>query len=374
MHDLREHIRDFIDAGAAPVAAFEVIETQRQSKETAAHLSRATRSRRFSVYSAVMVVAVAVLLVAGLVHRRPITAASGHARSAATILRSVADEAAAQSPLVPGPGQFLYVSTLEGGIDGSGAPGPVLRLEQYYVEELDQVWSTPTGPGADTWEVVGQPKFVTADDRAAWVADGSQPLGSGYSSGGTATYYDVTDLPSDPAQIEAYFARQPYLTVNLTYGRDAAWQFNAALEFLQNGASPMQRSALLRFIASISGVEEIGSATTLGTDETGTLLSIPSDKAGEAIQGILDLKAAQLLEVRDVVTDPTLLGPAPSPSQVQAGQRPAAPSVGEVLRYSDALFEGIANSSQDPPSNAPPLPPVWPYGTAKEPEPGSVYP
>jgi hypothetical protein len=126
-------------------------------------------------------------------------------------------------------------------------------------------------------------------------------------------------------------------------------------------------------MATIPGVTDKGSATTLGTDETGTVLSISSDIPGMAVQAIFDVTTSQLLEVRTVVTNPSKLF-VPTSSQVIAGQEVAPLQAGQVQDYSDFIFDGIADSSKAVPTGAPAFPPAWPYGTSEEPAPGSVYP
>jgi hypothetical protein len=292
--------------------------------------------------------------------------------SAGAVLKQAADVAASERALVPGPGQFLFVRTLEGSIDGTGST-PDARVERFYVQEVHQVWSAPGVPGASTWEVVGQPRFVSGADRTAWEADGSRPLESGYGGGGTAVYYDVADLPTKASRMAAYFAKQPYLTFVPFYGRDAVWDFETAADFLQSGASSTQRAALLRFMATIPGVRDRGRAATLGTDRSGTLLSIPSDHAGIAVQAILDVATSQLLELRTTVTAAADLV-APTASEVQAGHESAALASGQVLGYSDFIFAGIADAARSVPHGAPAPLPAWPYGTGRDPAPGSVYP
>jgi len=131
------------------------------------------------------------------------------------------------------------------------------------------------------------------------------------------------------------------------------WLFSSALAFLQHGASSTQRAVLLRFIATIPGVEDKGSTTSLGTGEPGTLLSLRSgrgDQASTAVQAVLDVATSELREVRTV----DLRG-------------------GRVESYSDFLVAGLTGRTGVAPSGAPPLPSAWPHGTAREPAPGSVY-
>jgi hypothetical protein len=372
MHDLREQIRDLVDSGADPVSAQEVWASQRSPRTGRLRRPAPFRFRRTIKY-AVTAAAILALVVVGLILVPSDTRLNTPAASAAAVLKKAAKEAAAEPALVPGPGQFLYVRMLDGSIEGIGSP-PDSRVERFYAQELIQVWSAPGAQGVNTSEVVGVPRFVSGADRAAWQADGAKPLESGFSGGGETTYFDVADLPTDPSEMAAYFAKQSYLPVDAAHGRDAVWEFGTALDFLENGASSTQRAALLRFMATIPGVADQGSATTLGTDETGTLLSIAADSpAGTALQAIFDVSTSQLLEVRTVVTD-SAERLTPTSSQVITGQEMAPLQPGQVEGYSDFLFDGIASSTHAVPAGAPALPAVWPYGSGREPAPGSVYP
>ena len=372
MLELREEIRQFIDSGADAVTVDEIVAAHPSAGPGPGHGDDARRHRHGHRRVAAAGVLVAAAVAVGLVVA-PWNAQLGTPpASAGALLKEAAKAAVSEPALVPGPGQFLFVRTLEGSIDGTGST-PDARVERFYVQEVHQVWSVPGGPGASTWEIVGVPRFVSGADREAWEADGSQPLESGFGAGGTATYYDVADLPTKASRMAAYFANQSYLTIDRSYGRDAVWEFVTAADFLQSGASSTQRAALLRFMATIPGVRDRGSARTVGTDSTGTLLSIPADYAGMAVQAILDVATSQLLELRTTVTAGAGLSGSAA-GAVQAGHVSAPLTSGQVEEYSDFIFDGIADSSQSVPHGAPPLPPAWPYGTGKQPAPGSVYP
>ena len=350
MPELHEQLRDFIESGARPVTADEILARRVPAGRSSDHMSPPAVGR-FAMYAAGAVAAATVALIVGLAVApagpRPVS----RGLSAPTVLAKAAAAAAAEPVVAAGPGQFLYVRTLTGSVDFTGS-SPGKPLEQFYVQQLNQVWSTATVAATVSSEVVGGPRFVSGRDRAAWRADGSKPLKSGAGGGAAPASYDVADLPTDPSQLSAYFARQPNLTSRPPTGSDAVWRFTSALDFLQSGASSAQRAALLRYIDTIPGVQDRGSATTLGTNETGTLLSIASAQKKEAVQAILDVATSQLLEVRTV----------------------DAAQGGRIGDYSDFIFAGVADGARVAPSGAPPLPVAWPHGTGKEPAPGSVYP
>jgi hypothetical protein len=351
MPELREQLRDFIESGARPVTADEIVGRRVPARRRSSGHMSPPAVGWFAMYAAVAVAASTVALIVGLA----VAPAGPHlvtrALSLPTVLAKAATAAAAEPAVAAGPGQFLYVRTLTGSVDFTGS-SPGKPLEQFYVQQLNQVWSTATATAAVSSEVVGVPRFVSGRDRAAWRADGSKPLRSGAGGGAAPASYDVADLPTEPSRLNAYFARQPNLTPRPPSGRDAVWRFTSALNFLQSGASSAQRAALLRYIDTIPGVLDRGSATAMGTHETGTLLSMASDQKKDAVQAILDVATSQLLEVRTV----------------------DAVHGGRIGDYADVLFAGVADAARVAPSGAPPLPVAWPHGMGKEPAPGSVYP
>ena len=295
--------------------------------------------------------------------------------SASIVLRRAALAADAQQPLVPGPGQFLYVRLLVGsraGYDFFLATGPPRQLSRYYVQSMNQLWTAPSGPNRQTMTVVGQPQFITQADRSLWREAGSPPIESGYGSGTAPPYYDVTDLPTDPSKMAAYFTSQSDLPSAPADGRDGLWDFSTAASFLENGASATQRAALLEYMATIPGVSNDGTGTTLGTKETGTILSIPSRRPGSTYQAIIDPSTSRLLETRLVVSDPSALV-APTRAEVASGRAIAPLGAGQAESYVDFLYAGIADSSSAAPATAPAAPPAWPFGTGRLPVPGSAY-
>jgi hypothetical protein len=368
MLELGEQLRDFIDSGVTPIAPEEVMAVEYRFGGATFGGPPQRPILRTGVYAALVAVVAAALVVICLVLPNSKVGPGVTPASAATVLNSAAAQAQAQKPLVPGPSQYLYVRTLVSGINGGTLGNTSSTMVWYDVQEVWQTWSSPLAAGVTHSEVVGQPEFITGADRASWVAAGSPPLLSGYSGGGSPPYYDVLRLPTHPSEIEAYFAEQPGLPSSPTVGHDAAWQFTTAAAFLQNGASSAQRAALLRYMSTIPGVRLIGTATSIGTDRKGSVLSIPSDTPGLSVQAILDTQSSELVEVRYVVTNPTLYAAATS------GLRSEALNAGQVRNYSDFIYVGIANSSGSVPVGAPVLPIAWPFGTTREPLPGSLYP
>ena len=371
MLDLSEDIRNFIDAGAPPVSVNEIWKRQPASQLSPTRTGpRRRRVRRAGVLAGLVAVAAAVLLVMGL-NVTSTGVRTGETKvSAATVLLRAANVAASQPALVPGPGQFLYVRTLDGSKSRIVRPGA--QFPRYYIQYVVQTWSTPNAPGASTVTAAGTPEFITAADRALWEADGSPTIEAPGGGGGPVVYYDVADLPTDPSRIAAYFASQPDLP-NVVYGRTPEWEFTTAVSYLQNGASSDQRAALLRFMATIPGVENLGSVATFGTHRTGTLLSLPSDTPGISSQAIIDANTSEVLEERGLVTNEAELVK-PTPAKVAAGLADAPLQEGQVVGYVDFLFDGLSETNDTAPADAPAIPPSWPPGTSVPPAAGSAYP
>lgn len=131
------------------------------------------------------------------------------------VLREAAAVAAAQEPVAPRPGQFLYTRS-EDAYLRSVAYSPYCRThacDREHPWQATDEWSVLVPSERETWlsfgsrqgrvrQVSGKPRFVSADQRAGWVAAGSPPLprageveDSALSGGGLI---DASELPTDP--------------------------------------------------------------------------------------------------------------------------------------------------------------------------------
>ncbi|HSN03023.1 MAG TPA: hypothetical protein VLS91_06025 [Acidimicrobiales bacterium] len=363
MTELNESIRDFIDTGVAPVSAEEILATRpvAQTRTTVDWARPRLRHRRVLVLSAIAALVIALASV-GLVTVPGTKNVNIAPASAATFLESVAVTAASEKPVVPGPGQYLYVATIASMTNGASQhPSP--KMFWYDSNELHQVWTSPQAPDHQTSVVVGRPEFLSAADRAIWVTDGSPLLGSGNSSGPAPPYYDIAGLPTRAAEMVAYFRSQHYLPSESSYGTLPSWEFDMALGFLQSGASSAQRAALLKFVATIPGVRLLGHATSIVTRKRGSVIALPLRAYGKAEEAIFDSSTSKLIEVRYILTVlPSKPSPLPGPT----------PFEGEIQSYSDFVFAGItrANSKYSLPEDTPKFPQVWPFGSVREPLPG----
>ncbi len=130
----------------------------------------------------------------------------------------------------------------------------------------------------------------------------------------------------------------------------------------------------MRFMATIPGVRNEGRALTFGSHVEGDMLAIQTRNSRYDFQVIFDPKTSSLLEIRDVVRKPSKFRSVPSAAMIAQGRQSAPLSAGQVADYEDLTYVGIADSTKSPPEGAPPLPPAWPYGSSREPLPGSAYP
>ncbi|HUZ39957.1 MAG TPA: hypothetical protein VMU68_00995 [Acidimicrobiales bacterium] len=365
MAELDERICSFIDLNTLPVSVEEVLALSNGRADGVAPRRRPRRSKMLAMCGASVVVlalvSVGLIVIPGPKNVNTPTA------SAATFLESVAKRASNEKALVPGPGQYLYIATISSMGNGAAMP-PSFKPFWYDSEELTQTWTSPMALSHESIRIVGRPAFVSSADRAAWVLDGSKPLGSGNSSGPPPPYYDVTSLPTSASAMVAYFKSQTDLPTQSTYGNASSWEFSTVLDFLQNGASSAQRAALLRFAATIPGIRLLGHAKSIVTNETGSVIGFPiGGVTGRVEEAIFDPSNSTLIETRLVLNAlPTKASP--------LSRYGPTPFVGEVESYTDFIFAGVTrkNSGYSLPAQTPTFPKAWPFTSTREPLPGSL--
>jgi hypothetical protein len=364
MTELNERIRDFIDFNASPVDVAEVLALGLDHVGPP-HRARRRQSRILAMCGAASVVIA--LVSVGLINVPGPKSGNASKASAATFLESVAKRASDEKALVPGPGQYLYVATISSQTNGESLP-PASKAFWYNSEELAQTWTSPLSQSHESFQIVGRPIFTSAASRAAWVLDGSPPLGSGSSSGPPPPYYDVTSLPTKASAMVAFFKSQADLPKESTYQNVALWEFSVALNYLQSGASSNQRAALLRFVATIPGIRLTGHATSVLTHKTGSVISFPiGGGTGRTVEAIFDPTSSTLIETRIVLTS------LPTKQSVKIPFSPT-PFVGEIETYTDFVFAGItkANTEYSLPLGTPVFPKAWPFSSKRWPLPGSL--
>lgn len=134
----------------------------------------------------------------------------------AQVLRDAARVAATQEPVAPGPGQYLFTRSKDAYLRAVGYDPDDPDCQRPPCEATE-TWSVLVPSVRESWisfdgsrrgrvrAVSGKPKFVSAGQRAGWVAAGSPPLpragqveDGGLSSGGML---DASVLPTDPVEL-----------------------------------------------------------------------------------------------------------------------------------------------------------------------------
>jgi hypothetical protein len=237
-----------------------------------------------------------------------IVAPARHDGTAAAVLGRAALTAARQPAApFPGPGQYVYVETIEGQRDGAGICVQTVR-----------VWSAPDGSGRE----------VASAPTGAFCHGGipSQTFRKGQRIGVTM-YPGAADLPTDPARLEQFIVR------HFEGGpEDVAATFDFAGTFLQAGAPPHVRAALYRLIQSLPGIEWLGPMTDrLGRHGTG----VGFTEYGVRDVLIFNPATTAVLEREGIAIDPAQIDMPPGQARFSAG---------EVINYTVYEASGVVNS------------------------------
>ena len=238
-----------------------------------------------------------------------IYAPARHDGTAAAVLGQAALTAARQpAATVPGPGQYVYVETIEGQRDGAGICVQTVR-----------VWAAPDGSG----------RAVASAPTGAFCHGGipSQTFRKGQEIGVTM-YPGAADLPTDPARLEQFIVRH----FEGSAREDVAATFDFAGTFLQAGAPPQVRAALFRLIQSIPGIEWLGPMTDrLGRHGIG----VGFTEYGVRDVLIFDPATTAVLEREGIAVDPAQIHMPPGEARFSAG---------EVINYTVYRASGVVNS------------------------------
>ncbi len=264
------------------------------------HRREARRRRRRAV--TLLAVAAAVVALALTVTVTGILPGSSTRPPAAgaTELGKLALAASAQpSPTTPGPGQYQYTKSIEA-YTSSVLDGPHPYTD--VLPDTRQIWIGADGSGR-ILETFGTASFLSAADRAAWVAAGSPDLaqapwdttyGPGQLSDGPT---DLTKLPTDPTALAALISSR-----KIEGGPPGpAEDFTQVGDLLrETDAPPALRAALFTVAESIPGVEQLGAVTDhLG----GRGVGVAFLSGGVRHELIFDSADGRLLAEQDVVVD-----------------------------------------------------------------------
>jgi hypothetical protein len=217
-------------------------------------------------------VAVAALLIA-----LPIGILGGSGRvqpAVGQVLHEAAAVAAAQEPVTPGPGQFLFTRS-EDAYLYSVAYSPYCRThacDREHPWEATDEWSVLVPSERQVWisfgsrrgrvrQVSGKPQFVSADQRAGWVAAGSPPLpGAGQVEDSALSgdgLIDASDLPTDPITLRRMIEAREIRGVEGPPGE--AETFTLIGDMLRETYLPAAvRAAIYELTAELPGVELLG--------------------------------------------------------------------------------------------------------------------
>jgi hypothetical protein len=189
-------------------------------------------------------------------------------------LREAATVAAAQEPVTPGPGQFLFTRSQDAYLH-STAYSPYCRThacDREHPWQATDEWSVLVPSERQAWisfgsrrgrvrTVSGKPRFVSADQRAGWVTAGSPPLPhAGQVEDSTisgASILDASKLPTDPATLRRMIEAREIPGVEGPPGE--AETFTLIGDMLRQSYLPAAvRAAIYQLTAELPGVELLG--------------------------------------------------------------------------------------------------------------------
>lgn len=271
--------------------------------------------RRPRLRLAVAGIALAALLVA---LPTGIFGGGGEAQPAvAQVLHDVATVAAAQDPVLPGPGQYLYTRSKNAYLTVSpylpaSERHPCTQRNPCDMTGADE-WSVLVPKVRESWisldgsrqgrlrEVSGKPRFVSAGQRAGWVAAGSPPLAqpgqvddSALSGGGGQ--FDATNLPTDPAALRRLIEARKIPGLEGPPGE--AETFSLIGEMLRETYLPAAvRAAIYELTAELPRVELLGEVED-PAGRPGTGIAFTDRKRGTRHELIFDPATSALLGER----------------------------------------------------------------------------
>jgi hypothetical protein len=301
------------------------------------------RRARLAVASGAVAAAVAVTL--ALPALLPGGAASAEA---ARVLRRLAGVAADQPPQPPpAPGQYVYTRSrgFQTYLYVTGRGLSNIAFRQWATRE---VWIGPDGSGR-LLESRGDPEFLSAQDRAAWVAAGRpvlDPTGrttdDAFGPGGLH-FLDLSGLPTDPQELLAVIEER-----EIVGGPEGDWETFVIVGDLlrETYAPPALRAALYEVAANLPGVEYVG----VVQDDLGRRgVAVASTHGGVRHELIFDPETARLLGERQVMVDPGETG-------LEVGAAAQAGTVyggwgepGTVVSSTLYLESGIVGSREETP-------------------------
>lgn len=232
----------------------------------------------------------------------------------AQVLREAAKVASTQEPVAPGPGQYLFTRSRNAYLSAVGYD-PEDPDCQRPPCEATKTWSVLVPSVRESWisfdgsrrgrvrDVSGKPRFVSANQRAGWVAAGSPPLpragqveDSGLSSGGML---DASGLPTDPSELRHLIEARKIRGVEGPPGE--AETFALIGDMLRETYLPSDvRAAIYRLTAELPGVELLGEVHD-PVGRPGTGIAFTDRKRGTRHELIFDPATSALLGERESI-------------------------------------------------------------------------
>jgi hypothetical protein len=227
------------------------------------------------------------------------TSVQGGHRLASMVLLRTARTAAGRKTTAPGPGDFIYTKsesvweTIVGGRDGPAA----IAFQSHAME----TWNRPDGSGHYT-DSEGHMVFPTEADAAYFYANDPLRLidahdGVQYYPAGPPNYDDVSQLPTDPAQL-----KQVLDSRTIEGGPPGDFETFQIIGDLLRGtdAPPDVRSALYTVASQLPGVVLLGTTQ----DQLGRPgIGVAYDSGGTRYELIFDPQTSGLLAEQTIVLD-----------------------------------------------------------------------
>lgn len=243
------------------------------------------------------------------------------------VLREAASVAAAQEPVAPGPGQYLFTRSKSAYLSATSYLPAGKRRPCASRKPCDMTgapeWSVLVPSERETWtsfdasvrgrvrQVSGKPMFVSADQRAGWVAAGSPSLPAAgrvedeapLSGGG---FLDPSELSTDPAVLRRRIEAREIRGVEGPPGETET--FTLIGDMLRGSYLPAAvRAAIYELTAELPGVELLGEVDD-PVGRPGTGIAYTDRRRGIRHELIFDPATSALLGEQESIVRPGAFG------------------------------------------------------------------
>lgn len=304
---------------------------------------------------------VAALALAAVLVALPIAILGGGGKvqpAVAQVLRRTAEVAATQEPVHPGRGQYLYTRSKDAYLSAVAynPDCPQGGTSKRPCEATDE-WSVIVPSERESWAsfddslrgrvraVTGKPRFVSAGQRAGWVAAGSPPLPRAGRvedtsvSGGSIfpSPEEASELPTDPAALRKMIEAREIRGAEGPPGE--AETFTLIGDMLRQAYLPAAlRATLFRVTAELPGVELLGEVED-PVGRAGTGIAFTDRRRGTRHELIFDPETSALIGERE--------------SLVRSGPYGFKARSGTLIGYAAYLESKVVDSvGEKPPAGA----------------------